>query len=313
MSLANTLLPFQNYTDTLGKPISSGKVYIGAVDQDPETNPVTVYSDSAGTITLSQPLKIVNGYIVNNAGTPIQVFVNADYSIRVYSKNAVVYYFPEILAKSIDGPAGGSLAGSYPNPTLAALSVNTAQLVDQSVVNAKLKAGTNNTIKGTTASAVADLTGTQVTAMLDSFTPSTNVAVGKKGLVPATAIGDQLLDKVLQTTGLWDFLNLTTQKLVVQSDANGYFVVLGNVMYCWGYKAGIVADTTAVATFPNGGFANANYGFGLTPIYAYDPAHEAIAQLDSSAGKAATGLTIRNKNVQNNPVIDVQWWALGQK
>jgi hypothetical protein len=46
------------------------------------------------------------------------------------------------------GPAGGALAGTYPDPTLAPGAVSSAQIVDNSVTNVKLATGPLGTMKG---------------------------------------------------------------------------------------------------------------------------------------------------------------------
>lgn len=49
-----------------------------------------------------------------------------------------------------------------------------------------------------------DLTGAQVAAIVAAFTPDTGAAVGLKGLVPASAIGDAAAGKFLTAAGTWE-------------------------------------------------------------------------------------------------------------
>ena len=84
--------PFKTYTGLDGKPLDNGYIYFGQPDQDPVAHPVTVYWDAAGTIPAAQPLRTMNGYIMN-AGTPANVFFNDVYSELVKdSKGRQVFY-----------------------------------------------------------------------------------------------------------------------------------------------------------------------------------------------------------------------------
>jgi hypothetical protein len=84
--------PFPTFHGANGAPLQDGFIYIGTANQDPQTNPVQLYWDSALTIAAVQPLRTINGY-VSQYGTPAQVYVNADdFSIRVCDKNNVPVY-----------------------------------------------------------------------------------------------------------------------------------------------------------------------------------------------------------------------------
>ena len=77
--------PFPQFFDKSGEPLDNGYLYIGVANQNPETNPITVYWDSAGTQPAAQPLRTMNGYIVRN-GTAAAVFATGDYSLTVRDK-----------------------------------------------------------------------------------------------------------------------------------------------------------------------------------------------------------------------------------
>lgn len=82
---------FKLFTDLDGNPLNSGYVYIGTAGANPETDPITVYSDSAFTVPVAQPLRTLGGYTVLN-GNPISVYTNADYSITVRNSDGTLVY-----------------------------------------------------------------------------------------------------------------------------------------------------------------------------------------------------------------------------
>lgn len=84
--------PLPQFFTTAGAPLNNGRIYIGTPFENPETDPVTVYWDAAGTQPAAQPLRTKNGYIVRN-GKAAPVFAPEDYSITVRtSTGAMVLY-----------------------------------------------------------------------------------------------------------------------------------------------------------------------------------------------------------------------------
>jgi hypothetical protein len=84
--------PFQQYFDQDGTPLDSGFVYVGLVNLNPETNPLTIYYDDALTIPAAQPLRTLNGYIVRN-GSPARLYTSQkDFSLTVRNKNGVLIF-----------------------------------------------------------------------------------------------------------------------------------------------------------------------------------------------------------------------------
>jgi hypothetical protein len=83
--------PFPVITDTNGQPLEDGFIYIGIANQDPVTNPITVYWDAALTIPASQPIRTLAGY-PSRSGTPAVLYVNSNYSITVKNKNNALVY-----------------------------------------------------------------------------------------------------------------------------------------------------------------------------------------------------------------------------
>ncbi len=75
--------PLPQFFDTLdGSPLEGGYIYIGASGQNPETNPATVYWDSALTQPASQPIRTRGGVPVRGS-VPSNFFVSGDYSLTV--------------------------------------------------------------------------------------------------------------------------------------------------------------------------------------------------------------------------------------
>lgn len=83
--------PYPLFTDADGQPLDDAYIYIGTANQNPVSNPITVYWDSALTITAAQPIRTSGGYPVYN-GTPARFYTNSDYSILVRDKNGAFIY-----------------------------------------------------------------------------------------------------------------------------------------------------------------------------------------------------------------------------
>lgn len=81
--------PFKVYPDLNGQPLNNGFLYFGVAGQNPETNPITVYWDVAGTIPAAQPIRTVNGYPAR-FGTPTNVYTASDTSITVRNSKSVL-------------------------------------------------------------------------------------------------------------------------------------------------------------------------------------------------------------------------------
>jgi hypothetical protein len=104
--------PFEFMTDINGDPLDAGYIYIGVENLDPETNPISVYYDSAMTIPVSQPIRTVAGFVLN-AGLPAVLYVGSAYSTRVRNKNLVqIYYVPSSSVMLVSNPIMTSLSSS---------------------------------------------------------------------------------------------------------------------------------------------------------------------------------------------------------
>jgi len=95
-------VPYPVFFDQDGQPLDNGSIYVGTANLNPITSPITVYYDEALTITASQPLRTINGYIYRN-GTPAQIYVNAaGFSITVLdSQSSQVFTFPNETAGTV--------------------------------------------------------------------------------------------------------------------------------------------------------------------------------------------------------------------
>lgn len=106
--------PVDVYLDRNGDALDGGYVFFGSEDENPITDPITVYWDVAGTQPAAQPLRTQGGYIVRN-GTPAPVYANGVYSMLVQdSKRRQLLYFgstasdAETLREDLADPAQGT-------------------------------------------------------------------------------------------------------------------------------------------------------------------------------------------------------------
>jgi hypothetical protein len=80
--------PYSLIFDRDGQPLENGYLWFGTAAQNPQTNPIVVYWDQAGTQIAAQPIRTSGGYPVRN-GAPARVYVNADdYSLVIRDKNS---------------------------------------------------------------------------------------------------------------------------------------------------------------------------------------------------------------------------------
>jgi hypothetical protein len=91
MSTIEVQPPYPAFAGADGLPLENGYIWIGAVNLNPQVNPIAVYWDAAQTIPAPQPIRTLNGYPSRN-GTPARFYVASNYSIQVLdSKGSVVY------------------------------------------------------------------------------------------------------------------------------------------------------------------------------------------------------------------------------
>lgn len=78
--------PFPIFYDDDGTPLENGMIYVGEANQDPRTNPVTVYTDEARTVPIAQPIRTLDGRPAYQ-GAPTNLYISeAAYSIAVQNR-----------------------------------------------------------------------------------------------------------------------------------------------------------------------------------------------------------------------------------
>lgn len=96
-------LPYRYYPDfEAGRPVANGKIYIGVPDTDPQVtaNQIAVKAtqESGATVTVPQPIRTSAGGVPTINGSPVQLVVDGEHSIKVLnSRDEQVYYAPLIV------------------------------------------------------------------------------------------------------------------------------------------------------------------------------------------------------------------------
>lgn len=97
-------LPYDYYPDpTRGRPVFEGSIYVGQPDTDPQivSNQlqVTAVQEDGSAVPIAQPIKTGAGGVPMLNGSPIQLQVSGEYSIKVLDKyGAQVYYAASLVA-----------------------------------------------------------------------------------------------------------------------------------------------------------------------------------------------------------------------
>lgn len=97
-------LPYNYYPDpTRGRPVFNGSIYVGRADSDPQIVAnrlqVTAIQEDGTAVPIAQPIKTGAGGVPMLNGSPIQLQVSGEYSIKVLDTyGAQVYYAPSVLA-----------------------------------------------------------------------------------------------------------------------------------------------------------------------------------------------------------------------
>lgn len=95
--------PYPYYADpTRGRPVFNGKIFVGRPDVDPQivSNqlPVKAVQENGSSVPISQPIRTGAGGIPMLNGSPVQLVVDGEYSIKVLDHlDAQVFYAPSLV------------------------------------------------------------------------------------------------------------------------------------------------------------------------------------------------------------------------
>lgn len=126
MSTVEVKPPFAQYNGLDGQPLEYGYLYIGTENLDPITNPITVYWDSALSITAAQPIRLISGYPSNN-GTAGAIYTDRKYSIKTKNKNGVIVF----SAMTENGVVSSGLITTVPTFSMISSALSTMAIGQQ--------------------------------------------------------------------------------------------------------------------------------------------------------------------------------------
>lgn len=97
-------LPYDYYPDpTRGRPVFNGFIYVGLPDTDPQVTTnrlvVTAVQEDGNTVPIAQPIRTGAGGVPMLNGSPVQLQVSGEYSIKVLdSSQSQVYYAASLIS-----------------------------------------------------------------------------------------------------------------------------------------------------------------------------------------------------------------------
>jgi parallel beta-helix repeat protein len=174
MTALSISAPFPIFSDIDGDPLDSGYIYIGATNQNPVTNPITVYWDAALTVPAAQPIRTSGGYPQYN-GTAANLYVNSDYSIRVTNKNGTLVYSAAAATARYDS----ALVSYLPAGTGAVPTTVQAKLRESVSLQDFGAAGDGSDATTALNNLIAEVTDGAVVTVFGDFLISSTVVINK--------------------------------------------------------------------------------------------------------------------------------------
>lgn len=190
--------PIPLFLDARGNLLDAGQIYVGVVNGDPQTSPVTVYWDKNLTQVAAQPLRTIGGRIVNGASPSSVYIAEADYSMRILdSDGAQVDYSPSVFTDNTSfQPASDNLT-SVSDATLTTFGLSLLSVPDVATLNTELGTGGALPLTGGTVTGDIKRQGNGSFAYItDGSLAGFRVIVTANGAAdPTTQSGDLWLEK----------------------------------------------------------------------------------------------------------------------
>lgn len=247
--------PFSQYFDVDGSPLDGGSIYYGTANADPQSSPVAVYWDAAGTQPAAQPIPTLAGYPVRS-GTPAAVYVSGDHSLRVLNKRgAQVVYCASVAATSQAMATQNALASSGAGQGAAMVGFDWTLTYSTSTVGWALMTARYNILRYIPTAQWAD-----ILAGTSAYDATANIAA-------ALAAENTLTLPPGRIRGEWNLAGLSAKSII---GAGRAVTVLQNV------------DNTPVITLSN----------AIGPCQAHRIEHLSISNRDSVAYSTCDGILI---------------------
>jgi hypothetical protein len=146
MALNLVTLGYQYFPDpTRGRPVFNGSIYVGEPDTDPEIpgnqKAVTLIQEDGTQVPVSQPVETGPGGVPLYNGSPVQITVDGNYSLKVLNTLGVQVFY---LANAFSGAPITTETGT--GFYVAYFSTNTAMAAEDLPVNAVCRLSSINNV-----------------------------------------------------------------------------------------------------------------------------------------------------------------------